>query len=201
MKRIAISMVFCLSVVLCSFAQKEVDKYYNNYWDKEFKILATELKTAHDTDYELYIGVMGESSSKDVYLSLKSSKIPDLIAFLQNVRSKYEEWCKVAQENNVKDLRKEMDFVSPGMTVSWYGTKWWFSFYQEFRPSFMILDNGKMVVSMYKKVVSSSNKYIDQKVYFVFDRANDIDGLIKKIQPEVILEKLRAENKTGDLFH
>ena len=66
--------------------------------------------------------------------------------------------------------------------------------------SFLILDSGKMVAIWCPKVVSSSNRYIDETIYFVFEREEDFDSLINQLDYNSILDKLLNTKKNEDLF-
>lgn len=197
MKRLFLLVVCCLCG-LNVFSQKKIDSWSCSYFNKEYDIECSSLN--EKGEFDLYIEISGESSTRKANLNIASNNIPLLIEFLSKIKDKYEEWGRIAKENNVSDTSKDMDFISPRLTVCWFGSKWWFSFNQRLTPKFIVLNDGTSVVSMYKKVSSSSNEYIDQKVYWVFNSTSEIGELINKIQPERLLEKLKEEKKASDLF-
>ena len=90
--------------------------------------------------------------------------------------TKYLNWVKVAKDNNVTEIDKEFDIKFPSVTIAWSGSKWWFSFGQRVKMRFLILDSGKMIAVWAPKVTSSSNRYIDEQIYFAFEGAEDFDS-------------------------
>lgn len=198
MKKFILFSVFCFSCI-ASFSQKKIDSWSCSYFDKEYDIECSP-KEGNNEEFELYIGISGESQNRKVCLNISSTNLPLLIDYLNKIKVKFSEWRNIAKENNVTDTSKEMDFISPKMTVCWQGSKWFFSFNQRLTPKFIVLKDGRCAVSMYKRVTSSSNQYIDEKIYWVLSSPEEIDELISKIQPSKILEKLNQEKKANDLF-
>ena len=64
----------------------------------------------------------------------------------------------------------------------------------------MVMDNGKHVVSFVKKVVSSSNQYIDETIYWVFSSPKEIDEFLSVLNVDKIKDNLLSEEKASDLF-
>lgn len=198
MKKVLLLVAMCFCCISV-FSQKKIDSWSCSYFNKEYDI---ECSTELDKNgaFDLFIEVAGESENRKVCLDISSKNIPLLIDFLNNIKNKFIEWSNIAKENNVTDTSKEMDFTSPKMTVCWQSSKWWFSFNQRLTPKFIVLKDGTCAISMYKKVSSSSNQYIEQKIYWVLSSPEEIEELIAKIQPEKIIEKLKEEKKASDLF-
>lgn len=64
----------------------------------------------------------------------------------------------------------------------------------------MILDSGKKVIVLYDKVKASSNEYIDQKFYWVFESVEELDDFIKKININTFESQLMKKSNNADLF-
>ena len=116
------------------------------------------------------------------------------------MRDKYAEWVKVAEDNHITDMTKEIPVNMPTVTVCWYGTKWYFAFNKRLNFDFMILDDGKKIIVMSAKVTASSNQYIDQKFYWVFQSVIELDEFIKKLDYPAYIEKLNTNSNNADLF-
>lgn len=57
-----------------------------------------------------------------------------------------------------------------------------------------------MVASWAPKVTSSSNRYIDETIYFVFACEEDFDNLISQLNYQNILDQLLNTRSNEDLF-
>ncbi len=179
------------------FAEKVVGSYFLSYFNKEYNIEASEIENGK---FHVYIQVSGERESTNVMISIKNVDLEEFNNFLLLVKEKFIEWKNVAEQNNVKDMNKEMNFKSPKTTICWLGTKWYFSFGHRLNPNFIVFEDGRSVVSFYKKVTASSNQYIDQKIYWVFSEPSEIDELISQLNIDTITAKLQETDKSKDLF-
>ena len=95
---------------------------------------------------------------------------------------------------------KEIPVDMPTVTVCWYISKWYFSFNKRLKFDFMILDSGKKIIVMNTKVTASSNEYIDQKFYWVFQSVTEMDEFIEKLDYPKFIEKLNTKSNNADLF-
>lgn len=197
MKRKLLSLSLCVFCAIGLNAEKVVATYSLSYFNKTYDIEASEIK---NDKFSVYIGVSAEHSSTEAMIEVESGKLVEFKQALLQMRDKYVEWSKVAKENNVKDMSKEMDISFPSTTICWKGSKWFFSFGQRLTPRFLILDDGRFVVTFVKKVTASSNEYIDEKIYWVFSDPKEIDELISNLDIEKIKSKLQEKEKAADLF-
>ena len=178
-------------------AQQVVGSFTNSYWGKEFKIEASQ----KDGKLEyVYIGVEAKGS-KTAFISVPGKNLELFKTSLELARDKYLEWVKIAKENNVTEMNKELGIKFPSVNVAWYGTKWWFSFGRIIDMEFLILNNGKMIASWLSKVSSSANQYIDETIYFIFADEADFNNLISQLEYQGILDQLLNTEKKQDLFH
>ena len=200
MKHQTLLFLLLANLFLCSNAQINVGTYFNSAWNKSFNIQASELQNGSE-DFNLFIGIKGELENQEDNIIIKSTNIPEFSLFLRQVRDKFIEWKKVAQDNNVRDMNKEMDFSSPRVDIGWSYKEWHFAIGETLKPTFFVFKDGKCSVSMSKKVTSSSNKYITEEVFFVFTNPDEITELIKAIRKENILPKLKSNSDKLDLFH
>lgn len=194
--------LFVLLFVLCSvssYAQKTVAVYHSDYFDKDFEISVSTEKDASSTISNVYIDVAGESKNETVTLDYKYPS--SLLSSLKEVRNKYAEWIKVAEDNHITEMVKQIPVDMPPVTVCWYGTKWFFAFDKRLNFDFMILDDGKKILVMNAKVTASSNEYIDQKFYWVFQSVTELDKFINTLDYPKFIEKLNAKSNNEDLFH
>ena len=194
--------LFVLICVLCSistFAQKKVADYHCDYFDRDYEIAISTDKKDPSIISGIYIDVAGERKSETVTLKYEYPAL--LLLALKEVREKYAEWVKVAEDNHITDMTKQIPVDMPRVTVCWYGTKWFFAFDKRLNFDFMILDDGKKILVMNAKVTASSNEYIDQKFYWVFQSVTELDKFINTLDYPKFIEKLNAKSNNEDLFH
>lgn len=190
-------LVLALILPFSINAQEVKDSYYSSYFEKDCKISASIDKG----ELSILFNVMGEYNSDDVRFMIKGEKINEFINSLEQVKSKYQEWSEIAKTNNVKGMDKYFDVDFPRIDIAWYSSDWWFAFRSRLTPYFKVTDSGKCLVVFNEEVVSSNNKYIDQRYYLVFSSTKEIDELIDKLNPVAIIMKLNQKQDVQDMFH
>lgn len=194
-KLFLVLFAFC---AFSSFAQKKVADYYCGYFDRNFEISVTTENEHSSIISGIYIEVAGERKNETVTLNYEQPH--KLLSSLKEVREKYAEWVKVAEDNNITEMTKEIPVNMPAVTVCWHGTKWFFAFNKRVNFNFMILDSGKKVIVMTKKVTASSNEYIEQEFYWVFQSVAELDEFIATLDYNKFMEKLNRKSSNSDLF-
>ncbi len=189
------SLLSLVSFSVC--AEKPVGSYYNQYFDVTYKIEASEIE---NDKFTVYIQVGAKSKNRRAMLAVDSDKLDAFKAGLWATKEKFTEWSAIAKTNNVTELNKEMDITLPDLTACWLGSKWFFAFNQRLKPKFLILDDGRHVVTFVKKVASSSNEYIDETIYWVFSSPEEIDELSAQLDIDKIKAQLLESSKKSDLF-
>jgi hypothetical protein len=195
MKKIFL-LLFIMLFAVCAKAQQTVDRYQNTYFGKEFEIEATQ---ENDKIQKVFIGIEAKDAMY-AFISLDGKDLELFKTALELVKAKYLNWVKVAKDNNVTEIDKEFDIKFPSVTIAWSGSEWWFSFGQRVKMRFLILDSGKMIAVWAPKVTSSSNRYIDEQIYFAFEGAEDFDSLISQLNYQAILDQLLNKKNNEDLF-
>ena len=197
MKKIYLSIIVCLFCSLVAHAEKVIGHYTMSYFNESYDIGASEIENGKFT---VYIQVRAEREFTRAMISIESDKLEKFKQSLVQMKEKFEEWSKVATDNNVTEMAKEMGIKFPSTTFCWLSSKWFFSFRQKVNPRFLILDNGNHVAFFVKKVKSSSNKYIDETFYWVFSNSEEFDELISKLDYEKIKSELEKKESASDLF-
>lgn len=196
MKKIAIALMLCIISIAC-FAQKKIGTYTSSYFDHSYDVeYSTKTK-----DY--YIQIQGLMPSQKIYFILESSKVDEFRKALADAKEKYEEWSKVAKENNVSKFRKKMDISFPNGSVAWLGSEWRFCLYAKPKPSFVVTNDGLCTLSLFSdnKFAASDNQYITVEAYWAFGSADDIEELDSLLDESIINKLKENEAKTEDLFH
>lgn len=195
-----IILVLCLlTFILPIKAQQKVGEYTNSYFSKTFSIEAAEKNNKIEN---VYIGVQPDLDFRKAYISVEGEDLELFKNALELARDKFSEWKKIAKDNNITEMCKEMGIDFPEVAVAWlYGGEWEFSFDNKINLAFLILDGGQMVAAWAPIVTSSSNSYIDQKIYFVFADEKDFDDIINQLDSQRILNELLNTKNNSKLFN
>ena len=197
MKKLLILIVsMFVSLSMNMRAEQIVGTFENTYFGKNFTIEASQKNNKLKT---VYIEVEAKGS-KSAFISVDGDDLERFKTSLELVRDKFLSWVKIAKDNNVTEMNKEFDIKFPSVSVAWSGSKWWFAFNRKLTMSFIILDDGKMLAKWCPKVVSSSNEYIDETIYFVFETEDDFNSLLKQLNTQGILDQLLNTQNNADLF-
>src|SRR5690606_36555707 len=147
-----------------------------------------------------YLGLKTETPNRPGSIVLENTKIEEFKNALIQTRDKYTEWIEVAKKNEVKEMNKEMDIKFPTVNIAWLGTKWFISFGQRLKPTFIILDENRYIVSFYNKNYSSSNKYITEGTYWVFSSVDEFNEMINKLDQEKLKKEAEGSQSNKELF-
>lgn len=195
-KSLILIMSMFVSLSMNMIAEQTVGTFKNTYFGKNFTIEASQKNNKLE---RVYIEVEA-NDSKSAFISVDGDDLERFKTSLELVRDKFLSWVKIAKDNNVTEMNKEFDIKFPSVSVAWSGSKWWFAFNRKLTMSFIILDDGKMLAKWCPKVVSSSNKYIDETIYFVFETEDDFNSLLKQLNTQGILDQLLNTQNNTDLF-
>lgn len=178
-------------------AQTIIDEYTSEYLEKSYSIAVNE----ENNELTVFIYTRRELSSSEVLFDIKGvDRINDFINSLTAVRNKFEEWRKVAKDNNVTDFEKDFDISFPNVVIAWYGSQWWFDFFAKLKPYFRVTSDGTPLVVFHDKVSASSNEYITEEYFLIFTSEKEINSFINKINPMSLRDKLNKKHAPDELF-
>lgn len=191
-------ILFFLLSSISAFAQKKVAEYHSDFYGKDFNIAISTDKNDPSTISRVYITVAGERLDETVMLEYSHPIL--LLSSLKEIRNKYAEWIKVAEDNHITDMTKEIPIKMPLVTVCWHGSKWHFAFNQRINFDFMILEGGKKIIVMHTEVTDTTNEYINQKFFWIFQSVEELDNFIKKLDYSKFIEQINEKVNKADLF-
>lgn len=193
MKKIIAALVLCIVSTLC-FGQEKIGTYHSNYFDGDFYV-----KYSEETG-EYCIQIIGETAIRDCYFIFND--IDNFRTSLSDAKDKYAEWVKVAKENNVKTMSKDMDIKFSKGTFAWYSRKWHFNFYAVPKPRFLITSTGDYLFLLFlgEEFSASDNQYITEKAYWAFSSVSGIEELLNLISQETLQKFLDSKATKDDLF-
>ncbi|WP_439473837.1 hypothetical protein [Algoriphagus formosus] len=203
MKKFLIATILSVFVTVATFAQESYSTYYSSYFDKEYEI-AVSFK---DNNLGLYIDLAGLDRLRETGgISISDKSYDGFMENLKFARSKYEEWIKVAIENDVRELDKDVELkteVITGYFIS--GGEYTFDF--SVRPSFdfKIMDDEKglrhILIFRTGELESSSNRYITASDFvMVFSNLDEMDEFIDLISKEKLEEFKNKSSDKSSLF-
>ena len=143
-----------------------------------------------------------DKTSKKASLKIQEKLVPNFIGLLEKAKEKYIEWTKVAKENKIDKLTKDVEYKSDKYTGAFMYGKWKFDYNVKLKARYLILDDKYLIIIENTYALqSSSNQYIDSKGFaIVLESEKDFDDLISKINIEKAKEKLLKKEKKEDLF-
>lgn len=194
-KLLSIVLIFIISEIALS-ADKVVGVYTMSAFEGTYEIKAGEIKNGKFSVY-----VFAESGDKrtPIFLSVSSDKVDEFNNFLQQINDKFKEWRKVAKDNNVTELKKEIDIKNPVVTIGWYALDWHFSFRNRLKAVYIIAE-GKDYVAIAKEATSSSNRFMTETIYLAFAEPDEIDNLVSQLNVDRITAELNKSSNTSGLF-
>lgn len=195
-KTLVIILVYLISSVVV-YGEKVVGNYTLSYFNKSYEIQASEIENGK---FSIYIYVQGERKTTPVFFSIESDEVEKFNKSFLQISDKFREWRKVAKDNNVTDLRKDVDIKIPSVTIGWLSSKWHFSFRNSINARYIILEDGRDVMIIAKEATSATNKYIKQKIYWVFAEPEEIDDLVTELNVDKISAELAKVDEALDLF-
>lgn len=197
MKKFLLFLSLCIMSVT-GFCE-DVIGYYNMSYFSSGSTCQIEASKPKNGDFTYFIQIKGEKSYDKVYISLESKEVDRFIESLNNIKSKYIEWCNIAKSNNVTDMSKEFPFKLK-ISYAWLGAEWWFSGTYVLSPKFMVLDSGQMVVALIKTAKAFDNEYIKKETYLVLSSAEEIDTLISALDTKKVFEHYNSQKNKESLF-
>jgi hypothetical protein len=204
--KIQFSQIIALMVVIFSSAkvkaQEKFNTYENSYIQKTYPI---QISVKDKDDYSLYIDAFSlDKIHSDGGITIKKEQYQDFVKALTEAKGKYEEWVKIAKENNIKEFDKSMNISSVVDGYFMYGAKWNFQFGVFLKFDFIVREIGGNVQHLLLvktgELQSSRNEYIKVDGFaLVFTSAKEIDEFLAKISVDKINE-FQNKPKKEDLF-
>lgn len=116
-------------------------------------------------------------------LAIDLNQVANFKKALIETRDKYVEWCKIAKNNNVKELEKFLGVEFPNIIIFWKrggNMGWYYDFCQEFNLKFEIIGDA-MGISQSWDLTAASNKYIHERAWIGFTSKEAMDVLIEQL--------------------
>ena len=185
-------------------AQDKFTTYQNSFGGKNVKDIRISLEDKGK--YTLYIEAipMDKLFTDPGGINLSEKQNPEFIKALDQAKLKYDEWVKTAKDNNVTELRKDIDVKSISGAFFKTGSDWNFQFKVNLSFRFLILkskDEVKYLLTINTgKLTSSSNQFTNVDGFSIIFSSDDE---IEKFKEAISITKINefiAKPKEKDLF-
>ena len=198
-----------LVLLFSLFSSLAFSQYYATYKliespEKDFNIIAIWEKP--NKDYTLRIEVPSKESYEKVFIDLNKKELSKFKSLMDLSFTKYKEWKKVAEENNVEKITKkinnEMVFL-PASFISSLDNNLQFAklaiadfyFAKEKEISLLIVQNPTELKS------NNYNSYRTSKGYtLIFTSEKEIEDFISLLDEQKIIDFLNGKTRESELF-
>lgn len=190
--------IFAVIIFLACWSEAGAQMEYTFY---RMGLTGEEYKIEIGKEGKLYISMLSvDNLSKEAGIIVKPNKAQALTVCLDTSRKKFQEWSKIARDNNVKDFRKEIECRCKVEGFFSYGD-WQFDYNVPLTFIFTMLNVGEEVYPVLMvgtgPMQSMSNQFISHDgATIVFEKDEEIVEFIRMINPknvEVFMNKV--ENK------
>lgn len=127
---------------------------------------------------------------------VKPDKAAKFHTALYEAKAKFNEWVKVANDNNVGEFEKDMPVKFPNVTYVW-GHGDLFFCDAPFKLSFHRTKDGLNYAVLSIRVVANTNRFVDENFIVMFYNDKELDSLLNVFSSKNI-EKVLLENADYD---
>jgi hypothetical protein len=169
-----------------------------------YEIYGKQVNVAYEVEkkdkYDMWIDIVDESHT--IRIPLKD--LPKAKTFFINSFDKVKEWAVIAKENDVKDVRREIDKAKIGNLLGFKYGSWQFALGSvEIQSSMRITEDGTpYCMFIIPKKKSSGNRYIESETQILmFGLDNDeFASFIKHFDQEYTKKLVDEYNSKSDIF-
>ena len=180
-------------------AQESYTTYKSSLSQKPYDI---SISYSNDSSFTLLIDMYSlDKVNKKGGIWISSKEHIEFIEKINEAKLKYSEWVKVARENKVKNMFKEMDIQFRVPTAYfYYGDKLTQKLGANLKFEFSVIGNDMSLIIRTEELESISNKYMTHKgIMFVFTTEKEITDFLNKISTNKVLAFIN-QPKVKDLF-
>lgn len=163
--------------------------------EETFDMADIERTITYFTNGGFKIEVIEERNSTYVFVNQKN--VEKFREALRKAKDKYQEWKKVAEDNNIEEVIKEIDVKFPKVTIEWeYGDEKWYYFNYKLNPEFAKINGDVMLLLIdFPIICANRNRYITTKPMFGFKGDDEINEFERLISIEVVEENAKKGEK------
>lgn len=198
MRKLLLCSLF-LSFFSLTHAEKKVSEYYSSYFNETFDIEASAPKKGA---FQFFIYCKSKDNHQTGF-SIPSKDVPGFINSLNELKVKFVDWSKTAEENNIRDFDKSFGIkFRPVDTFFTYGNDRYLSHSVEMNPYFKVTENSdRLAIFNSSKLTASDNRFMTVAGFIlVFKSVEDIDNLINALDMNAALKNKTRNSEIDRLF-
>ncbi len=190
MRKHLLFLTICLFSALSSQAETLIGTYTSAFFNMDFQIEASKVK---DDKYFVFVQIASKEQDTKAQIRIEKDKMDSFIQSLKKLKSIYETWLKDSSAKKIGDTMLDPGVEFPIVTIRWWMSEWVYSFYNKLEPKFLLLNDGRRVVSFANRVKSANNYQSDVTVYWIFANVQDIDQILSILAPANLIPKLSVK--------
>jgi hypothetical protein len=196
MKKIVLLLLF----THLGYGQEKFESYYNPLAEVKYNIAAE----APDKKGKFSFLIECKSidiTSKQAVLMVSNRELAEFKEFLSYLKDTFVKWKKTAEENNITDIDKEIEFKKLFYSSAFSYGGWKFSINTRLRSYFKYLAKNYYIVIYSSELKASSNQFIKSDGFMLsFNSPEDFDDLINKLDENKVIEFYKEKEKKENLF-
>lgn len=197
-------LTIILILLLCSisFSQVKLTTYESAIAEKTYDI---KISGDDNNNFTLWIYAYSTDSFVDKCgLMIKKKNYQSFITALNEAKLKYIDWVKIAKDNNVTEMAKNMPIKCKVGAYFQYGNDWHHKYIVNLNFPFAIVESGGILWYTLGlrvgEIESSTNEYIDMDGLFIpISSADELEDFMNAISMKKINEFFKKP-KIEDLF-
>lgn len=191
------NQILTIALFLLSFTSFSQHAIYNDpLYKGQMEVTLEEDRKGYLMCFEVY----NKDMSKSIYV-IKQSRHQEFMEILKGIGEKYEEWTKVAKENNVNSLMKDIQHKPLWIDVYFYYGSTVHKGFDNIQAKFMVDEEGYILVLTAESTISNSNQFIKNEFSLIsFKSKEDFDTFVEMISVERAQKEL-SKPKPVDLFN
>lgn len=206
-KHAIMKKLFLLFILISGFAFGQEYQTYSLSTFPEIPLKVYAFKGNKEGKFEIRVQIPARETYSKTYLQLNDKNYSNFMEMVNLSRTKFIEWSKVAEENKVNDMTKEIK--KNEKDVLYYldasfeeNGKFYSSTFSTVGYYFRVLDGKPLLIFMNVLDLSASqNRYIKNKGYtLAFNSVDEIDNFIKMLDLTKINNFLNGTSATQELF-
>ena len=188
-----------LLITLSSYSQKKYGEYTSSRG--VIKLSSAVVTEKGKSQGSVYLD-LNDDGKTAMNFKNEQSRV-EFLEFVNNTYEKFKGWKTTAIENNVTDMRKEIDSGMFGDNISFYYGSWKFDFGKNKVSATMSIDKeGKVIYYLYvPSVTASDNEFMESDSQLLIMNDDDIASLNSILSTKVIDDFIKKENSADDLFN
>lgn len=191
------NLIFIFILFTSNLVNAQTFNYYNEYLKDSLEIQLTKGKD----NYQMFIhGVSLNGEDKGGFYIMNKVRHQAFLNSLTEIISIYDEWVRIAKENNVEPMRKSINTMKSHGFFR-YANEWYFNYNNTVNFEFVVLSDKEYLLMVHTgKLKASSNMFITSEGYtLLFQNSQEIRDFVDLISLENIQKELNKPS-AEDLF-